>query len=615
MLKNENIICISSIDWDFIWQGHQEIMSNFAKNGNKVLFIENTGARSPGIKDYSRIKNRIKNWIKGVKGIREEIDNLYVFSPIVLPFPYSRIARWINRRLMLVTIERWMRSADFTNPIIWTFLPTPLSIDIADNLTRKLFIYYCIDNFAASSAHARKIKQSEKTLLSKVDMVFTTSRELYNYCSGYNKQVYTFPFGVNFSQFERVSSGSKEKPLELKDIRPPMIGYVGGVHKWIDLDLIKKAAENHPEYSFVFIGPVQTDVSRLSGLKNIYFLGKKDHEILPCFIKAFDACIIPYLITDYTNNVYPTKLNEYLALGKGVVSTALPEVCSFNSQFGEDLVYIAHDVSDFSSLIRKAMDEKGQEVRDKRINVARQNSWENRMEEMCALIEKEIQVKEAFLKTRWKENLINIYRLARKRFLSILIPCVIVLFVLFKTDFLWWVASPLKIEDAPKKADVIVAFGGGVGETGSPGKSTIERARYAVDLYKAGYSDKIIFSSGYWYNYNDAESMKFLALSMGVDDEDIILEQQANSTYENVIFTNQIMNKYGWGSFLLISSPYNMRRASLVLDAYAKDKEVAYMPVKYSQFYDRIYGVRLEQINAIIHEYLGILYYFFKGYI
>ena len=62
MLKNENIICISSIDWDFIWQGHQEIMSIFAKNSNRVLFIENTGVRPPGIRDIPRIKKRIKNY-------------------------------------------------------------------------------------------------------------------------------------------------------------------------------------------------------------------------------------------------------------------------------------------------------------------------------------------------------------------------------------------------------------------------------------------------------------------------------------------------------------------------------------------------------------------------
>ncbi|KKR79563.1 MAG: Glycosyltransferase, partial [Candidatus Nomurabacteria bacterium GW2011_GWA2_40_9] len=58
MNSSENIICFSSIDWDFIWQGHQQIMQTFANQGHRVLFIENTGVRSPGIKDISRIKKR-----------------------------------------------------------------------------------------------------------------------------------------------------------------------------------------------------------------------------------------------------------------------------------------------------------------------------------------------------------------------------------------------------------------------------------------------------------------------------------------------------------------------------------------------------------------------------
>ena len=101
MLRNESLICISSIDWDFIWQGHQEIMSTYARNGNRVLFIENTGVRVPSIRDLPRLKKRLKNWAKGVRGIRKEQENLYVFSPVVLPFPYSRIARWINNHILL----------------------------------------------------------------------------------------------------------------------------------------------------------------------------------------------------------------------------------------------------------------------------------------------------------------------------------------------------------------------------------------------------------------------------------------------------------------------------------------------------------------------------------
>ena len=76
MFKGENIICISSIDWDFIWQQHQEIMSTFAKNKNRILFIENTGVRAPTITDLPRIRKRIINWLRSTKGFRKEMGNL-----------------------------------------------------------------------------------------------------------------------------------------------------------------------------------------------------------------------------------------------------------------------------------------------------------------------------------------------------------------------------------------------------------------------------------------------------------------------------------------------------------------------------------------------------------
>lgn len=137
MLKNENIICISSIDWDFIWQGHQEIMSAFARNGNRVLFIENTGVRSPTIRDLSRLRKRLIRWFGSIKGFRQEEESIFIYSPVILPFPYSRIARWINRRLLIRPLKRWMRAAEFHQPIIWTFLPTGTALDIISGIEKK----------------------------------------------------------------------------------------------------------------------------------------------------------------------------------------------------------------------------------------------------------------------------------------------------------------------------------------------------------------------------------------------------------------------------------------------------------------------------------------------
>jgi len=615
MIRNQNIICISSIDWDFIWQSHQEIMSTFAKNGNRVLFIENTGVRTPGIHDILRIRSRIKNWFKGVKGIRKEGEGLYVFSPIILPFPYSRMARFINRHLMLRVLDRWMKIMKFGNPIVWTFLPTPLVVDIMENVTKKLTVYYCVDNFRVSSPAARRIARSEEAMLKKVDVVFAASGQLYSYCRRFNEEVYRFPIGVSFDIFEKARRSGDTKPGELAGLSSPVIGYVGGIHKWIDLDLIRRLAVANPAFSFVFVGPIQTDVSAVSGLENVIFLGNKDHSRIPYYIAGFDVCMIPYVLSEYTKNVYPAKLNEYLAMGKPVVSTALIEVLEFNKN-NQDIVLAAVDADSFNDCIGKAISEGDQKgLREARIKASEKNKWDSRIEEMSSLLQKKISENERNAESKWRENLLVFYRKARRRAVSWGILILLLYLLLFRTPFIFLTAWPLKISDSLRKADAVVVFGGGVGETGNPGKSTIERARYAAELYNKGYAKKIIFSSGYTYKYNDAANMRLIALSDGVSDRDIILELQANSAYENVMFTKNILDKNGWRSIIIVSAPYNMRRASLVVGRHFRGLEVCYAPVKPCQFYDRPEGIKLEQIKAIAHEYLGIVYYWFKGYI
>ena len=71
-LTRRYVLRISSIEWDFIWQGHQEIMATLAKQGNQVLFVENTEVRRPNLRDLLRLRQRIRNWWQGIKGFREK---------------------------------------------------------------------------------------------------------------------------------------------------------------------------------------------------------------------------------------------------------------------------------------------------------------------------------------------------------------------------------------------------------------------------------------------------------------------------------------------------------------------------------------------------------------
>ena len=512
MLKNEDIVCISSIDWDFIWQGHQEIMTRLARGGNRVLFIENTGVRAPRISDIGRIRRRLVNWKKGVHGIRQIEKRLYVYSPIVLPFPYLWIARIINKRLVFSVLFKWLKTVGFSDPIVWAFLPTGLSLDLIDKIGPKALIYYCIDSFRDSSGAARKIKETEERLLKKADIVFVTSEELLKYCAQHNDMVHYFPFGVSIENFQRVLGEKCEAPVDIRDIKRPIAGYIGGIHKWIDFELVSQMAHKNKDVSFVFCGPIQEDISRFKELSNVIFLGQKKTEELPLYVKEFDVAIIPYRITEYTNNVYPTKLNEYLSIGKRVVSTNLVEVEKFNRENG-GIVRIVKTPEDFCEAVTRAVrtpaDDKEAALA---MAAAQKNSWAVKLEKMSELVDVLVKDKAKERELSWKANLTRLYKKTKNRIVPAAVLSALIYFIIFHTQLVWFIAKPLEIRDVPQRADIIAVLGGGVGESGKAAEGYQERVQSAVKLYNSHLSQNIIYLSGYTYLMKEAYIMKTLSV-------------------------------------------------------------------------------------------------------
>ncbi len=613
MITGRDIVCISSIDWDFIWQGHQEIMTTFAWEGNRVLFIENTGVRRPGLRDLPRLRHRLQAWRQSTKGFRQVQENLFVYAPVILPFPYSRVARWINRRLLIRALERWMRTMGFSRPIVWTFLPTPLARDLLRELRPAATVYYCIDDLASSSRQARRIVHSERQVFREADLVFVTSEQLRQRALKSTNQVYLFPFGVNVETFERARLHPNDLPDELTRLPHPIIGYVGGLHQWLDQDLLSGVIERMPEASFVFIGPVQTDVSRLTHWPNVQVLSARPHAELPRYLLACDVALIPYRLSEYTANVYPTKLNEYLAMGLPVVSTPLPEMERFNARH-PGVVRVAQGAEDFAQAVREAAaDPKAGPVVERRIDVSRTNSWRTRITQMSRLIEDVLRRRQAT--NQWELVLRRVYQGARGRTARLLFGALAVYLLCFQSPLIWWVAEPLRVHAPPRAADAIVVFAGGVGESGKAGGGYQERVKRAVDLYRAGYAPRIVFSSGYRFVFQEAEVMRELAVAQGVPASAIVLETSARNTHENVILSAELLRRIGGvRSVLLVSSPYHMRRAVGVWKRLVPGVETIPEPVPESQFYAHSRGASLEQIRGIFHEYLSLLYYWGKGW-
>jgi uncharacterized SAM-binding protein YcdF (DUF218 family)/glycosyltransferase involved in cell wall biosynthesis len=608
-----DVLCISSIDWDFIWQGHQEIMSTLAARGQRVLFLENTGVRAPKLSDMPRLRQRFRNWARGTRGFREERPNLFVFSPIVVPLPYSRVARWINRVFLVHAIRRWMRAVGASRPVVWTFLPTPLAHELIDHLDPALAVYYCIDDFASSSLEARRITRSEEAMFRRADLVFVTSETLRQRAAAASSNVHFFPFGVRFPLFDEARQAGGPPPSDIASLPRPIVGYVGGLHQWVDQELVVQVARRHPEITFVFVGPEQCDLSTLRSCANIKLLGGKPHAELPRYIGAFDVGIVPYKLSEYTTNVYPTKLNEYLAMGVPVVATDLLEIRRFNADHGR-VVSIAADAEEFAAALARSLLDKEPSVISRRVEVARSNSWQSRIEQMTSLIGGAVENK-ASSAGRWDVRLRRAYRVARRRSVAAVAAVVVSYLLVFETPIVWLLAEPLRLAEFPRASDAVVVFAGGVGESGRAGGGYQERVKQAVDLYNQKLVPRMLFVSGFVFAFHETEVMRALAMDNGVPSDAIVLESRADNTHTFVQRSAETARQRGWRRVLLVSSPYHMRRALLTWRREAPDIEAIPAPVPVSQFYVHERGVSLEQIRGIAQEYAAIASYWWKGWI
>jgi len=608
MLRGHDLICFSSIDWDSIWHGHQEIMWTLAKEGNRVLFVDNTGVRAPTLKDLPRLRHRLRTWWHSTKGFRQEHENLFVYAPVILPFPYSRVARWINRLLLSRALQSWMRATGVKRPIIWTFLPTRLVVDLVDRLDPELVVYYCVADFAQLSPAAEELAKSERRLIERADVVFVQNEGLRQHCAPH-PNMHVFPCGVNLQTF----GGVVEPAPELQALKRPIIGYLGGLHRHADVELIRRVAQE-VEGTVVLVGPVLVDVAPLRQLENIVFIRPQPYARVPEFIRSFHVGIIPYHLTDYTRTVYPTKLNEYLAMGIPVVSTNLPEIQRFNRERG-GVVMVAETSEAFVQAVREAVrDGTDASAAARRREAATLNSWQQQLERMSVVIEEALNARQVGTKQRWRESLLRLYRTAGRRLVIVTVGLGLAYFAVFQSPLVWWMAKPLQMTAAPRQADAIVVFAGGVGESGKAGGGYQERVKHAVELYQRGLAPYLIFSSGYTFVFQEAEVMRGLAVDLGVPVSAILLEEQAANTHENVQFVTQILEAHHWQTVLLVSSPYHMRRAVGTFRKAAPQITVIPDPVPSSQFYEHGRGASLEQLGGVLHEYLGILYYWWRGW-
>ncbi len=396
MITGHDIVCISSIEWSFLWQCHQEIALRLASAGNRVLYVENTGVRTPGIRDVSRVASRLRRWAKArpAKGIREVAPNLLICSPVVLPPFGCRWQRSLNRRYFLRSVVATARELQMRDPLIWSYLPTDTALDLIHLLRteQSKIVYYGLADFSHLTNAVKRLEESERELLELCDVVFANCNELAYRFSRWNKNAHVFAPGVNLDSFPLTGGTETNETDPLAALSPghPRIGYIGGLHRFVDYELIGAMAEAKPDWSWILVGAAQVDLKRIRDLPNVYLAGQQPHERLAGYLRSFDVCIVPYLNTPEMSTVVPTKINEYLAVGRPVVSTDLPAVCEFNEEHSI-LTTSRPSASDFLSAIEFLIERPGTAAEvERRRQIAALADWKLRLERMSSLVQEQL---------------------------------------------------------------------------------------------------------------------------------------------------------------------------------------------------------------------------------
>ncbi|MBC8492492.1 MAG: methyltransferase domain-containing protein [Chloroflexi bacterium] len=372
-----DIICFPIIDWFFRFQRPQQLVSQFARNGHRVFYIDQTALLEGQLLATSASGPKME-WVQ---------ENITVVS-LVSQSPLNIYADELddsNLEAMLCSLDVLRQQFNIVTAVCLVQLPfwSPLVARLRREFGWKI-VYDCMDDHAGFSTNRAEMLTHEDKLVQDSDLVVVTSQHLRKKMGDRNVQCVVVPNAADFEHFHRA-----QMPLplsedgELQDVKHPIIGYYGAISDWFDMDLIRYAARSRPDWSFVLIGSSYgaDDHFDLEKLPNVHFLGEKPYDQLPSYLSHFDVCCIPFKITSLTRATNPVKFYEYLSAGKPVVSVTLPELKPY-----ADYVYFADSADTFVRAIEQALSEDDLDRITARVALARDNTWNARFRQLQTAI-------------------------------------------------------------------------------------------------------------------------------------------------------------------------------------------------------------------------------------
>jgi glycosyltransferase involved in cell wall biosynthesis len=377
MLHGQDIICFAN-DWSGDPLSKKQVMLRLSEH-NRILWVNSLHNRRPQLtkKDARRVWQKLRGF---GKGFHQVSPNIWVITPLYLPFMESRLVQRLNHVLLRRQLRRALRHLKFCNPITWTFAPT--SSDIVGTLGEQKIVYHCVDEFSSFSDAATEVRRCEESLLAKSDLVFVCSTKLLEAKKPLNPRTFLVTHGVDYDHFHAATNPNLPIASELQNLPHPILGFHGLIADWVDLPLLAKLAKLKPTWSIVLIGKADANLDPIRGLPNVHYLGHRPYARLPEYLRGFDVALLPFIMNQLTVSSNPLKLREYLAAGLPVLSAPLPEALRFGP-----LVRTASTAEEYVCEIERLLEAGSIGPNVERSAYVAGEAWEHKIEEMTRLLQ------------------------------------------------------------------------------------------------------------------------------------------------------------------------------------------------------------------------------------
>jgi glycosyltransferase involved in cell wall biosynthesis len=369
-----NLVCFSHLRWNFVYQRPHHLLSRFMKNF-KVYYIEEP--LYDAAQDFLEVSRPAENFCIVVPHLREGMQE------------EESIAKQKE------FLANFFIQNEITDYFFWYY--TPMAVPVSDHFNPTLVVYDCMDELAAFKFAPQSLKEREKELFRKADLVFTGGYSLYEAKKHRHHDVHPFPSSIDAEHFYKARLYTIDPPDQVA-IPHPRIGYFGVIDERMDLALIEGIARRKPDWHIIMVGPVlKISTDTLPKLPNIHYLGMKSYNELPSYISGWDIAMVPFAHNESTRYISPAKTPEYLAAGKPVISTPIIDILR---QYGrKGLVNIAGTPEEFVRVASLEFESSDRDEWFQHVNeFLSQNSWDKTWQRMMYLVTRKLNEKERKMK-------------------------------------------------------------------------------------------------------------------------------------------------------------------------------------------------------------------------